>query len=844
MAAGANPVAVVRGGRGHNWQTICLTELSIGKLTIPTGRGYADSRAILGADRSAGGHCPRAMASLLGERQGLSMAHERRPHTAHWGAFEAEVQNGTLVAVHPYRRDPDPSPLLDNIPSSVRHRTRLAQPMVRAGWLDRGPGPDVRRGAEPFVPVSWTTATALLATELRRVIDRHGPRAVYGGSYGWSSAGRFHHAPSQLHRFLNCLGGYTRSVGTYSVGAAEVILPHVVGSLGDVTDRATTWPVIVDHTELFVCFGGLPLKNTMVNNGGVSRHTVRGQLRRAAERGLEFVLFSPVRDDLPAFLDGQWQPLVPGSDVAVMLALAHVLISEGLHDRAFLDRYCVGFERVERYVLGRDDGQPKTPEWAERLSEIPAETIRALARRMAAKRTLVTASWSLQRAEYGEQAPWMVVTLAALLGQIGLPGGGFGHGYGSMAYVGSPPLGLGVPGLPQGRNPVPDFIPVARIADMLLHPGEAFDYNGQRLSYPEIKLVYWAGGNPFHHHQDLGRLRRAFTRPDTIVAHEAFWTATARQADIVLPATVTLERNDIASGPNDPSLMAMHQALPPHAQARNEYDIFAELATVLGVEQKFTEGRDEMAWLRHLYESWQAKAERSGLEPPPFEAFWRRGILELPVASQRRVLFEAFRQDPEGAPLRTPSGRIELFSETIDAFGYDDCPGHPVWRERSEWLGSPRAQRYPLQLIANNPATRLHSQLDVGAYSQAAKVQGREPIRIHPADAARRGIADGDVVRVFNDRGGCLAGAVLSEAVRPGVAQLSTGAWYDPLNPEDPGALCVHGNPNVLTLDRGTSRLAQGSIGQHSLVEIERWEGPLPPIKVLNPPALEHRAGL
>jgi len=770
------------------------------------------------------------------------VAREVRSHTSHWGAFNAEVMDGALVAVRPYPLDPDPSPILGNIRDSVRHRTRVAQPMVRAGWLDRGPGPGGLRGAEPFVPVSWATVTALLSAELRRVIDTHGSEAVYGGSYGWASAGRFHHAQSQLHRFLNCLGGYTRSVNTYSLGASAVILPHVLGTHEELTSRATTWPALVSNTQLIVCFGGIPLKNTAVSSGGVSRHHVRAHLRAAADRGVEFVLFSPVRDDLPEFLPARWHALVPGTDVAVMLALAHVLITEGLHDRAFLARYCVGFERLERYVLGLDDGQPKSPEWAEPLSEIPAETLRSLARRMAACRTLVTVSWSLQRADHGEQAPWMGVALAAMLGQIGLPGGGFGFGYGSVQRVGAPPY-VGPPALPQGRNPVDRFIPVARLSDMLLHPGEPFDYDGRTLAYPHVRLVYWCGGNPFHHHQDLARLRAAFARPETIVVHDPFWTSMARHADIVLPSTMTLERNDIGGSAHDPCLVAMQQAVEPYAQSRNDYDIFTDLAAALGVGEPFTEGRDEMAWLRHLYEDWRRAVSQHG-SLPTFEEFWGAGYLDLPRTGGELVLFDAFRADPERAPLRTPSGRIEIFSATVDGFGYDDCPGHPVWREPAEWLGSPRAARFPLLLIANNPRTRLHSQLDVGEYSQSAKVRGREPIRVHPADAAARGVVDGDVVRVYNDRGSCLAGVVVSPDVRRGVVQLSTGAWYDPLDPADERSMCVHGNPNVLTLDKGTSRLAQGCAGQHALVEIERWDRALPPIKVLDPPPIERREGV
>jgi len=765
-------------------------------------------------------------------------------HSSHWGAFEAEVADGTVVAIRPYEHDPDPSPLLGNIVDSLRHQARIAQPMIRAGWFDRGPGADARRGAEPFVPVSWTTAIDLLARELRRVYDQYGGAGVYGGSYGWSSAGRFHHAQSQLHRFLNCVGGFVRGEHSYSNGAQSVIMPRVVGSMREFLDRATAWSVLERHTELFVCFGGIPIKNTMVSPGGASRHPARDHLRAARARRAEFVLVSPLRDDLPGFVSAEWLSIVPGSDVAVMLALAYTLVDEGLHDRAFLERYSVGFDRFERYLLGAADGCPKTPAWAERLSEIPAATIRVLARRMAAKRTLINVNYALQRVEHGEQAPWLAVTLAAMLGQIGLPGGGFGQGYGSLGYIGRAPLRVGPPTLPQGRNPVSDFIPFARLADMLLHPGEPFDFDGQRLTYPEIRLVYWCGGNPFHHHQHLARLRRALARPQTIVVHDSFWTPMARHADIVLPASMTLERNDIGGSPNDACLIAMRQAVAPWGEARSDFAIFADLAAALGVGERFGEGRDEMAWLRHLYDGWCSRVADDGGSAPPFEEFWANGFLDVPGVDDDLVLFRQFRADPERTPLGTPSGKIEIFSATIDGFRYTDCPGHPTWLEPAEWLGAPLAERYPLHLIANNPTARLHSQLDVGAFSQSTKVRGREPIRIHPADAAARGIRSGDVVRVFNDRGSCLAGAVLTDTVRPRVVQLSTGAWYDPLDPADPDAMCVHGNPNVLTFDRGTSKLAQGCSGQHALVEVERWTGPLPPIRAYDPPALERRGGV
>jgi len=767
------------------------------------------------------------------------------PTTSHWGAFSVRVDaEGGIAEVFPHPADPAPSPLLGNVAGALAHRSRVRRPAIRRGWLERAsrgldPTPTEARGTEPFVEVAWDEACDLLATELRRVRERHGNEAVYGGSYGWASAGRFHHTQSQLHRFLNQYGGYTSSRNSYSNGTSSVVLPHIVGDAEAVLRSGSTWPTIIENTELIVAFGGIPAKNVFVTPGGVTRHVTPGALDDLARRGVRVALISPLRADLPSGLDTEWLPIAPATDTALMLALSHTLLTENLHDQAFLDRYTSGFEVFARYLDGRADGIAKSAEWAAPICGIEAERIRALARRMAPARTLVTVTWSLQRIQHGEQPVWAGIALAALLGQIGLPGGGFGHGYGSMGDVGDHGPTLRLPYLSQGTNPVRTFIPVARIADMLLNPGAEYDYDGEQYTYPDIRLVYWAGGNPFHHHQDLARLRRAFARPDTIVVHEPYWTASARHADFVLPVTTTLEREDFGSGRRDTHLIAMHQATEPIGEARDDYAIFARLAERLGFGEEFTEGRTPREWLVHLYDEWRA---RQDFELPTFEDFWTAGDLVLPPGPERFTLFEQFRADPEAAPLRTPSGRIELYSPTVAGFGYADCPGHPVWLEPEEWHGAPDARRFPLVLIANQPSTRLHSQLDVGAVSRAAKVAGREALRLNPEDAAARGIADGDVVRVFNDRGACLAGAVLTDELRPGVAQLPTGAWYDP-SPDEPG-LCVHGNPNALTADVPSSRLSQGCTGQHALVQVVRYEGEPPPLTVTEPPALSGKEDL
>ncbi|OBI91106.1 molybdopterin guanine dinucleotide-containing S/N-oxide reductase [Mycobacterium asiaticum] len=766
------------------------------------------------------------------------MAHTHTS-TTHWGAFNAQVRDGDIVAVSPLGRDTNPAPQLQNLPGAIRHRSRVANPAVRRGWLEDGPGPSDRRGADEFVEVGWDELIQLLATELRRVVDRYGNEAIYGSSYGWASAGRFHHAQSQVHRFLNQLGGYTASRHSYSAGASEVIFPHIFGGeFYDMMSRSTTWDVIIEHTDLLVAFGGLPLKNTSVMPGGTTRHPDRDHIADYRAGGGRLVSVSPLRDDITAIVGHldekcQWIPAVPGADVALMLGLAHVLITESLVDRAFLDTYCTGYERFERYVLGGADAVAKTPEWAAQLGGVDADTLRDLARRMAAGRTLITTSLSLQRTEHGEQTVWMGATLAAMLGQIGLPGGGYGHAYGSNG-IGNPPLACGLPTLPQGANAVRKFIPVAAINELLHRPGDKLPFNGQLLDLPDIKCVYWAGGNPFHHHQNLPRLRRALARVDTIVVHEQFWTAMAKHADIVVPTTTSFERDDFGGSRTDSTLLAMKAMVAPYANARDDYDTFAALAQRMGFGERFTEGRTGYEWLEHMYGKWAAEQD---FAVPAFAEFWHAGELELPTRTGL-TWFADFRADPVNCPLGTPSGRIEIFSETIDGFGLHDCAGHATWFEPAEWLLGPRAAQFPLHLIANQPRTRLHSQLDHGAVSMASKIDGREPIRMHPADAAARGLGDGDIVRVFNDRGACLAGVVVDDDLRPQVVQLATGAWFDPADPADPDSMCVHGNPNVFTNDIGTSSLAHGSTGQHVLVQVEKFTAELPALRAHEPPPL------
>ncbi|MEZ5797575.1 MAG: molybdopterin guanine dinucleotide-containing S/N-oxide reductase [Paracoccaceae bacterium] len=741
----------------------------------------------------------------------------RVPHCSHWGAYRVLVEGQRIVGVEPFEHDPAPSPIIHSVTEWANPARRVLQPMVREGWLRRREDSDRRgRGRERFVPVDWDTALDLVAGEIRRVAAVHGNASIFAGSYGWTSCGRFHHAPTLLKRMLNLVGGYTGHVDTYSIAAGPAILRHVLGDERACGGQANTLDSIAEHTETLVVFGAMTPRTAQTEAGGIGGHHLETYLRRIAARGIKVVLVSPLRDDLPDWVGAEWWPIRPNTDTALMLGLAGEIVAAGRADRAFLARCTSGSGQLLAYLLGRPDGVAKTADWAAGITGLPAGAIRALARQLVDTRSMLTVSWALQRAHHGEQPFWAALALAAIAGQIGLPGGGVGYGYGSLGGMGAPFVIGQSPAMAQGLRPIDSFIPVARISDMLLNPGGAYTYEGEDRLYPDTRLVYWAGGNPFHHHQDLNRLAEAWTRPETIIVQDPMFTATAQRADILLPASTSLERNDLAGNKRSDHILAMARVIAPLGLARADYDIFTAISDRLGVAGAFTEGRDEMGWIRHLYEQSRTDAaDRLGFEMPDFDRFWSQGHAACAV-QRDHVHLAGFRADPVAQRLNTESGRIVLGSETLARLGLADCGAHPAWMEPAEWLGAAPADA--LHLISHQPKGRLHSQLETAASSRAEKRNGREQVRLHPEDAARRGIADGMTVRLWNARGACLATALVTDSVAAGVAVLPTGAWYTPTGNS---GLDLAGSPNVLTLDIGSSGFGQGCSAHTCLIRVE-----------------------
>ena len=729
----------------------------------------------------------------------------------HWGAFEAVVEDGRLKSTRPWEgsgADPD---MIGALPDLVHSSNRVDQPYVREGWLRYHENSDgTGRRHEEFIPVSWETALSLTAAEVRRVRETHGHTSLFAGSYGWSSAGRFHHARTQLRRFFGAVGGFTDQTSNYSWGAAQIILRNVLGTDEAVSGAATSWKSISENTNVFVAFGGLAEKNWRVTSGGAGNFHMPDHVRTARKNGTKFIVVSPMADDIPDGSDAQWIAPRPGSDTAIILALCNEMVKRGRADLDFLASHCSGYDTLLSHLTGKQDGIEKNLRWAATISDVPMKDLQSLADQIETGRVMLTAAWSLQRAHRGEQPYWALIALAAILGQIGLPGGGFSFGYGSLNAVGEGAHKGLIPSLPVLGNENGMKIPVARISDMLEHPGKSIPFDGKQITLPDIRLIYWAGGNPFHHAQDLFRLNQLWTQPETVVVHEQTWTATAMRADIVLPATTSVERNDIGGSSRDPHVFHMPQLIDPVGQARDDYDILSDLAMRLDCEAIFTEDRNADQWLRHLWETSCAESHPSGIQPPDFDALVAMNVWRVPKPEPPEVLLSSFRERPMDCPLNTPSGKIELASPRIASYGYDNISGHPEWVPPKEWIGNATGDQ--LALLSRQPRKFLHSQL---SRTHLAK-PGPPEVMMNPQDAQDRDLADGAEVEVSSDRGGCHAVVRISDVCRSGVVVMETG----PMFLGSSGGIDHGGNPNALTPDIATSELSQATAAQSCLVRV------------------------
>ncbi|MBV7387363.1 trimethylamine-N-oxide reductase TorA [Pasteurellaceae bacterium TAE3-ERU1] len=767
---------------------------------------------------------------------------------SHWGAVRAKVKNGRVVEIKPFEYDKHPTEMINGIIDLIYSESRIRYPMVRLAWLKDKKNHGVEsRGDNRFVRVTWDQALDLFYAELERIQQHYGPWALHTGNVGWRATGQFHSCGNHMIRAISMHGNSVTTAGDYSTGAGQVILPYVLGST-EVYSQGTSWEVILKESENIIFWASDPVKNLQVGWNCETHESyvyLEKLKQKINDKQVNVICVDPVKSKTQQYLDCEQWYVNPQSDVAFMLAIAHTLYTENLYDKNFIDIYTVGFEKFVPYLLGEtEDKVAKTPEWATSICGIKPEKIREFAHLLAGKRTQLIFGWAIQRQQHGEQPYWMGAVLAAMLGQIGLPGGGisYAHHYSSIGIPGS---GAAMPGafplnLDEGQKPKYDnqdyqgysaVIPCARVTDSLLYPGEKIQYNGKEVTYAPYKMAIFSGCNQWHRQSERNKMKKAFKQLETVVSINYSWTATCRFSDIVLPACTPFERNDIdAYGSySNRGVIAMHKLIDPLYDSRSDFEIFKGLCRRFGQEKAYSRGMDEMEWVKSLYEACR-KENQGKFDMPEFEQFWAQGYVLFPEGKPW-VRHADFRDDPELNALGTPSGFIEIFSNKIASFQYDDCKGHPMWFEKAERShGGPKSEQYRFWMQSVHPDKRLHSQLcEAKNLRESYQIQGREPLFMNPEDAKKLGIAHGDLVRVYNDRGQAIVGAHISDLFPTGVVRLQEGAWYSPLN-ETVGAIDTYGDPNTMTLDIGASKLSQAVSANTCLVNVEKYQGNAPKV--------------
>jgi anaerobic dimethyl sulfoxide reductase subunit A len=682
----------------------------------------------------------------------------------------AHVADGRIVKIStdPQRWTPELAPLtacargVGQIERTY-HPDRLKYPLRRVG----------PRGSGQFERISWDAALDEVARELKRVRASYGNAAILDCSRTGSLS--MLHGRNAARRFFYMFGGCTDLWSNLSAEAEIFALRMTYGGKA-ASKTSGREPTDYVNSKLIVLWGTSPADGTF--GTGTQQY-----LKHAKRQGVRIVCVDPRRTRTSAMLADEHIFIRPSTDAAALIAFAYVIVSEGLHDQAYCDRYVLGFDEAHlpadapagasyrSYLFGLSDGIAKTPEWAADITGIPAETIRRLAVEFAAaKPAALHCGYAPGRTAYGEQFHRAGYALAAITGNVGIPGGNSGTCNGATGDC-------RIKSLPTGTNPIDARVASPLLADLLLR--------GRNGGYPaEIKLIYSAGGNLFNQCPNINKMIAALDRVEFLVAQDNFLTPTARCADIVLPATTFWERNDVHTpwaGAGHYAIF-MQQAIAPMYECRHDIDIFSELARRVGIDGY--NDRSETEWLRAL--------TRDAVDD--FAAFQESGVARFPAPADA-VAFAAQIHDSEREKFSTPSGKIEIYSVAIaekpDPYGLGRIPPIPTW------IPPPADPRYPLMLCTPKSRARTHS---IHGNQPALARVDPDDVWIHAADAAARGIGNGDRVRVFNARGATVLPARVTDRIAPGVVSIKEGAWFTP----DADGTDLGGSANVLTNDHAS----------------------------------------
>ena len=658
---------------------------------------------------------------------------------------------------------------------------RLTKPMKRVG----------KRGEGKFEEISWDEAIDTIASELKRVIDTYGNDAIYVNC----ATGMYSTTGNQPGlRLLGLLGGYINQAYDYSTHMLQVALPFMYGSKCSPYDNvhASSFSEAERASDLVVMFGNSPAETRM---GGANAVWDFAKVRESVTgRGGKIVNIDYRMNESCSGHPDEWLPIRPGTDAALASAIAHEWIANDQVDKGFLDEYCVGYDEdtmpesakgqsksYKDYIMGTGyDMVEKTPEWAAPICGISADRIKELAAEIgAAKPLYVVQGWGPQRRSNGELNCWSIMMLPLLTGQVGLPGTSNGCREGSFS--------ISLTSLPAGDNPIKAKIPVFLFTEAIDHGTEMTALNsavmGADKLYQNIKcMLNYAGNCLTNQHGDINYAHDILadeSKCEFIVVWETAMTDSAKYADILLPDLFRFEQvSQIGTGGDNAYMISGQPCTTPKFERKTLYDALTLIADKMGVKEQFTEGKTQEDWIKELYE----KTREKDTELPTYDEAMEMGVYTRKNPKGATIAFEAFRNDPAANPLDTPTGKIEIYSETLAGIaatwelGEEDLISPiPVYTHGFTETDVP-TDEFPLRCSGFHYRGRTHSSW--GGIELLKEVNPQEAW-INPADAKERSIKQGDKIRVKNAFGEIELLAKVTPRVVPGTVCISQGAWHD-----------------------------------------------------------------
>jgi len=685
---------------------------------------------------------------------------------------------------------------------------RLLYPMKRVG----------ERGEGKFKRISWDQALSEIAEKMKEIKEKYGPQAILDQAYAGASYGVLHNSDQiegLLARFLGIFGCRTSCWSVPSYQGSTFASRMTYGTIQDGNEDDA-----FAHSKLIIMWGWNP---AYTFHGGNTFY----YMRMAKQKGCKFVVIDPQYTDSASAYDAWWIPIRPNTDAAMLAGMAHYIFSNNLHDQDFINKFTSGMdkdtmpkgyedkENFKDYILGVSDGVPKTPQWASEICGVPVADIEKLARMYAeTKPAALKPSWSPGRNAYGEQYVRMALALQSMTGNVGVLGG-CAEGVGKAWH----PEGVAFP-YDKYSNVWWASIKSDRWAHCVLnYPNvkreeiglwpRSDEYEGK---IPNIKAIFYHGSNWFNQLTNINKEIEAIKKLELVVCPDATITPTGLYADYLLPACTHFERHDVAL-PWYKGHYYIHRpkVIEPMGESKSDFQIYTELAYRLGFGEKYNPKatRDFFNHPEDVEEAylteWWKKVQHHGHASHDYswEQFKKDGILKVKL-DRPHVAFQD--QIEKGMPFSTPTGKIEIFSMTLQntkdyyggwtktAYGYE-IPRIPKWIEPWEWLGEKeKTKKHPFHMISPHPRWRTHTIFNNIGWLRETYEQ---EMTINTVDAKKLGIRTGDIVEVFNDRGTIVVPAYVTERCMPGVVVVHEGVWLD----LDENGIDRAGNPDFLTLD-------------------------------------------